>query len=331
MFKNNLKITLTILKRKKIFSAITILGIAVPLMFLMIIISTVSHIASFDSPQTNFDRVLLLDQIKFSIKRTNSMSGDLYAKPTYDFVKKYVKPMQSPEKIGVVSERKDYNLYIENEKAKLKVVYTDGVFWEIADFKLKKGKAFNTADVESSQLVAVIDEYTRKLVFGDENAVGKTIKFFRKNYKIIGVVENVDVTRRWTHSNVYLPVTTSEVYSKKDILTSGIYCFLLAGSKENIPQIKAEFDYMIDNFQLGNYEGLTKIDGELRSDTFNRALQSFISLMQLSFSFSSCCPLSIYYIYISAGLMNDHPKLASENHLVGIKESCPANLSLKTY
>ncbi|MCD4732273.1 MAG: ABC transporter permease, partial [Bacteroidales bacterium] len=293
MFKNNLKTTILVLKRKKLFSAITILGIAVPLMFLMIIISTISHIAAYESPQSNFDRVLFFDQKKASIKRTN-MSGTMGGGPTYDFVKKYVKPMKTPEKVGVVSRRQHYNMYQNNQKTKLKIVYTDGEFWDIADFKFTEGKAFNIFDVDNAQQVAVIDEFTRNLVFGDENAIGKSINFFRDNYKIIGVVKNVDVIRRSTHANVYLPITTSETYSKKDIFGNGIYCLLLANSNEQFSQIESEFNHIIENFQLTDYDGLTKIEGELRIDSFIITLEN---LFQELFSIRISADRIIYFAY----------------------------------
>ncbi|MBN1996143.1 ABC transporter permease [candidate division KSB1 bacterium] len=273
MFKNNLKITLSILKRKKIYSFITIFGIAVPLMFLMIIISTASHIAAFKSPQSRFDRVLVFELIKFSLQRDYGMSGTMYVRPTYDFIDKYIKPMKTPDKIGMVTAGDYYNLYINEQKTKLKGVYTDDVFWEIADFNFIEGKPFNKIHIDNSQLVAVIDRYTKDLIFGSQNAVGKTVKFFRNQYKIIGVVENVDISRQRTHANFYLPITTSLEYTKKDIFGSGCICLMLAGSKSQFSQIISEFRHLITNFELGSYDGLTKIDGDLESDSFNKLLQ----------------------------------------------------------
>ncbi len=295
MIKNYLKITITILKRKKIFSVITILGIAIPLMFLMIIISTISHISRYDSPQSNFDRVLFIKELKWSIERKVGLSGNMSGMPSYDFVKNHVKKMKSPEKIGVASSGEYFNLYLGNEKTKLKVVYTDGEFWDIADFKFTEGKAYNATDVEDSQLFAVIDEYTRELIFGEDEAIGKTVKFFRRNYRITGVVKNVDVTRRWTHANVYLPVSSSENYSENDIMGAAVHCFLLAGSKDNFPQIKEEFDNMIDNFQLGAYEGLTEIDGELGTDSINKTIRD---IFQVLFSININKDKIIYITYL---------------------------------
>ncbi len=65
MIKNYLKLTFKLLKRKKIFSVITIFGMAVPLMFLMIIISSLSHFAAHESPESNFDRVISLNRLNF--------------------------------------------------------------------------------------------------------------------------------------------------------------------------------------------------------------------------------------------------------------------------
>jgi putative ABC transport system permease protein len=294
MIKNNLKVTYIILKRKKLFSAITILGIAVPLMFLMIIISSISHIAKNDSPQSNFDRVQLFDEIQYSIKRKNSMSGNMTMNPTYNFVKKYVKTMTTPEKVGVVTGSELFNMYLNNQKTKLKAVYTDGEFWDIANFKFIEGKAFNESDVDNAQQVAVIDEFTKNLIFGDGIAIGKSVKYFRKYYRIIGVVKNVDVTRLRTHANVYLPITTSDKYSKEDIYGAGVCCLLLANSKEQFTQIESEFNHIIKNFQLSDYEGLTKIDGGLRIETFNSTLKS---LFRDLFSINMKEDKIIYFAY----------------------------------
>ena len=277
MIKNYLKLTFKLLKRKKIFSGITIFGMAVPLMFLMIITASLYHFTAHKPPESNFDRVVFLNQLKFSLKREKRMSGNMRGKPSYDFIKKYVKPMKTPEKVGVASQPETYNLYVKDKKSRLNVVYTDAAFWEIADFKFTEGKAFNISDVKNSQLVAVIDEHTKKLVFGNEYAVGKIMKFFKKSYKIIGVVEDVDISRQNTYANVWLPITTSEKYMTDDIFAAGCNCMLLAGTREQIPLIKEEFSHIIENFDLGNYDGLTEIDGELTGITFNDKLKSILN------------------------------------------------------
>lgn len=277
MIKNYLKLTIKLLKRKRIFSTITIVGMAVPLMLLMIITTSLYHFTTHDSPEKNFDKVIFLDQLKYSIKRPKSMSGNMTMSPSYDFIKKYVKPMKTPEKTGVVSGSETYNLYVNNKKSILKMVYTDAAFWEIADFKFIEGKAFTDSDIENSQLLAIIDEQTKKLVFGDESAVGKIMKFFKKSYKIIGVVKNVDISRMSTYANVWLPITTSEKYMVNDIYAPGCNCIILAKNKEKIPLIEAEFSYIIKNFDLGGYEGLTKIDGKLTRITFNKKLKSILN------------------------------------------------------
>lgn len=294
MFKNNLKITLIVLKRKKLFSAITILGIAIPLMFLMIVISAISHIAAFESPQSKFDRVLLFDRMKYSIKRENSFSGNMSGNPTYDFVKNYIKPMQTPENVGVFAGFNLYSLYQNNKKTKLNVAYTDKGFWDIADFKFVTGKAFSANDVANMQPVAIIDEFTKNLIFGNEIALGKHVKIFRKDYKVIGVVKNVDRVRTRTYANVYLPITTSNSFSVKDILGSGVTCLIQAHSKDQFSQIESEFNHIIKNIQLSDYDGLTKVEAELRDEKFNTYLQSLIRGM---FSIQISKERTIYFAY----------------------------------
>lgn len=294
MFKNNLKITLTVLKRKKLFSVITILGIAIPLTFLMIVISAITHIAAFESPQSDFDRILLFDRMKYSIERENSFSGNMSGNPSYDFVKNYIKTMKTPENVGVFAGFNLYNFYQNNRKTKLNVAYTDRGFWDIADFKFVSGKAFSSTDVASMQQVAVIDEFTKKLIFGNEIAIGQHLKIFRKDYTVIGVVKNVDRVRTRTYANVYLPITTSNSYSVKDILGSGVTCLIQAHTKDQFSQIESEFNHIINNFQLSDYNGLTKVEAELRNESFNTYLQSLVRGM---FSIHISKERTIYFGY----------------------------------
>ncbi|MBN1182120.1 MAG: ABC transporter permease [Bacteroidales bacterium] len=277
MLKGNLKLTLKLLKRKKIFSFITIVGMTIPLMFLMIIITSVLHFTSHKTPESNFDRVILFNELKFTIERPNSLSGNMIGTPPYDFIKKYIKTMKIPEKIGVTSAFEYYNYYIGNNKVRFNTLYTDDVFWDIADFKFIEGRGINTNELENAQLVAVIDEHTRNLVFGDQNAIGEKFKIFNKYYTIIGIVKNVDVSRQYTHANIWLPISTSESYMVNDIFADGCTCLILAKEKEQMKLIEEEFENIINTFDLSSYEGLTKIDGKLSEINFNTELKNILS------------------------------------------------------
>jgi putative ABC transport system permease protein len=253
--------------------------------------------------------------------------------PTYSFIDKHIKQMKSPEKIGVITNGENYHLYIKDEKAKLRVAYSDATFWDIADFNFSDGKAYSKSDIQNSQMVAVIDEYTSNLVFGENRPIGKMIKIYSKNYQIIGVVEDVGVTRPRTHANVYLPITTSEKYTTKDIMGLGCIGLLLAKSKDQFPEVKAEFKHIIDNFQLGSYEGLTEIDGKLNSDTMHGKLRTlfeelfsieisedkiiYISYITIFFFFILLPTINLLYIHINR--INER---ASE---IGVRKSFGAN------
>ena len=237
--------------------------------------------------------------------------------------------MKTPEKVGVISGSETYNLYVNDKKSILNIVYTDAAFWKIADFNFLAGKAFNISDVKNSQLVAVIDEQTKKLVFGDENAIGKIMNLFNKSYKIIGVVKNVDISRQNTYANVWLPITTSEKYMVNDILGAGCNCMLLARNKEQIPLIKEEFSHIIKNFDLGNYEGLTEIDGELTGITFNNKLKRLLNNMfsvrikeNYIYLPGLCSYLFLFHLLPSINLLYIHSSRINERSSeIGVRKS----------
>ena len=73
--------------------------------------------------------------------------------------------------------------------------YTDGAFWEIFEFDFLAGRPYTAKEVEEGQRVVVINEETRRIFFGGEQAVGKYIEFKGRPFRVVGVVPNVPAFR----------------------------------------------------------------------------------------------------------------------------------------
>ncbi|MCK5077292.1 MAG: ABC transporter permease, partial [Calditrichia bacterium] len=146
--------------------------------------------------------------------------------------------------VSVFSVYNSIVTYKDNKKFEFNIKYTDSEFWHILDFNFIEGKPFSKEDVENGNQVAVISKETRKQYFNDENAVGKTIEADGKNFRVIGVVDNVSRLRLLPFSDLWMPITTTkDDITKPSLASSGVGygAFILARSSSDFPIIKEEF------------------------------------------------------------------------------------------
>ncbi|MCK9361589.1 ABC transporter permease [Patescibacteria group bacterium] len=85
------------------------------------------------------------------------------------------------------------------------------------DIKPAEGLFLSDEDVESRSKVTVLGHEVARELFGDSDAVGRTVKIARQNFRVIGVMEQVG-TRGFDNvdKNIYIPVTAaSDLYNLK--------------------------------------------------------------------------------------------------------------------
>ncbi len=77
----------------------------------------------------------------------------------------------------------------------------------------KYGAFFTESDVIGRNSVAVLGYQVKKDLFGDSDAVGQTIKFYGRNFKVIGVFDKAgQVGALDIDANIIIPVTTANQY-----------------------------------------------------------------------------------------------------------------------
>ncbi|MCC7523091.1 ABC transporter permease [Candidatus Uhrbacteria bacterium] len=85
------------------------------------------------------------------------------------------------------------------------------------DIKPAEGLFLTMDDVDSRARVTVLGDEIARELFGDESAVGKTVRINRQNFRVVGVMEEVG-TRGFDNvdRNIYIPVTAGlDLYSRK--------------------------------------------------------------------------------------------------------------------
>jgi putative ABC transport system permease protein len=172
---------------------------------------------------------------------------------SYHCMDKYVKSLETPEKVSVATVWGSTTIYKDEKKYGFVLKNTDSEFWEVLEFNFIEGRGYTKDDVDNVNYVAVITQDTREKLFNNEPAVGKTFEIEGRNFRVIGVVENFSVMRILSFADIYTPVTTSkEDIFAKTILGGfpGYYAMILAKDKSDFPAIKAELQSKVDQFEF---------------------------------------------------------------------------------
>ena len=240
MLKNYIKIALKVLLRRKFFTFISLFGISFTLLILVVTTSIVDHTFGPHMPEKKQGRTLTSVFFRLQGEKNNMMGAMI----SYYTLNTYVKTLKTPESVSLFSVYNSIVTYKENKKFEFSIKFTDSEFWHILDFNFIEGKPFSKEDVENGNQVAVISKETRKQYFNDENAVGKTIEADGKNFRVIGVVDNVSRLRLLPFSDIWMPITTTkDDITKPSLASSGVGygAFILARSSSDFPIIKEEF------------------------------------------------------------------------------------------
>jgi len=240
MLKNYIKMALKVLVRRKFFTAISLFGIGFTLMVLLVCCAIVDHMLAPIPPEVNLDRTLMVSKMTMrggTEERQSIWNGD----PGYRFLDVYCRDIPGVEKYAIISSPQDVASYLDGEKVVSKLRQADGPYWEILDFRFIEGGPFTQQDEEEANMVAVINEATRHRFFGGEPAVGRFIEADGQRYRVVGVVENVSITRVSGYADIWAPHSTARSQSFRKELMGGFIGLMLAESTDDFPAIKSEF------------------------------------------------------------------------------------------
>lgn len=253
MLKNYFKIAIAVLKRRKFFTFISLFGISITLTILMVGTAFLDQTIRADYPEANRDRSLYITSMQMSNTEKgwiNRSSLSIY------FLERYVASLKNVETLAIISSyEKSINAYVNDKKIELGIRFTNAELWKIADFKFLEGKPYTGTQLKNKDAVAVISESTKQAYFGDANLVtGKFIKVDNIDYKVIGVVKDVNKLNGNVSGDIYVPYTLSKQdYSYKDLLGeyNGI---LLAKNVADLPGIQQQYQRMVSKVPIENNE-----------------------------------------------------------------------------
>lgn len=186
MIKNYLKISIRNLKKHKGFSFINILGLSIGMASCILILLWVGDELSYDRFHTNSDTIFRVTEHQYS------SSGDYFPVavtpwPLAEALKNDFPEIIESNRLRILSggliSYQDKKFYENN------FVAVDPSFLNIFSFPLIKGDA---STVLKEPNTILITEKTAARYFGNEDPIGKTLKFYNAfDFEVTGILKNV--------------------------------------------------------------------------------------------------------------------------------------------
>ncbi|MBL7814189.1 MAG: ABC transporter permease [Saprospiraceae bacterium] len=250
MLKNYLKITWAVMKRRKFYTFISLFGISLTLTILIVLTAFIDSLLAPDYPEVHRNRSLYVQRVKL-LDQTNNSSSINPLSPF--FIKTYIKTLPLVEKVSMATMAVPMNTYLNGQKGKVSIKYTDAEFWDIMQFNFLEGKGLTLENVDKSDNAVVITGDLRDQYFGkNQPVVGKTLEMDDIQYRIVGVVEGSPITAVYAGGDIYMPCSLDKSPQKTGELSGRYHAIILAKSTNDLSNIQSDFINMLHKVPLGN-------------------------------------------------------------------------------
>jgi putative ABC transport system permease protein len=270
MLRNYLKLAVKVPLRRKVFTAISLVGIGLTLVVLTVVVALLDAVFAPRPPEVHLERTLgvWLAAERGEYGRHSGFAG-------YGLLDRYARDLPGVERMTVFSVPASVVSYVEGRRLRSFLKRTDGAFWQVLDFDFLEGGPYTPADAGAGSFVAVINASTRDRFFGGSPAVGRTIEVDGQRFRVVGVVADVPILRLAPFADVWVPIATAKWGLRKDELVGGFAGLLVARDRRDFPAIKAALQARLAAAQLPDPQRYqTIVSG---ADTHFEALSRMLS------------------------------------------------------
>ncbi|MCF8231987.1 MAG: ABC transporter permease [Bacteroidales bacterium] len=182
MLKNFILIALRNLKKQREFALITILGLGIGIAVSALIMRYVMHEYNFDRFHENKDRIY---RIMSDVNMPNGKSKKA-AVSSGDIGKLVTEKLPQVEAFTRFNTHSDVRLkHNERQYTISEFTYADSTFFNMFSFELLRG---NPEKVLTQPNSAVLSASAARKVFGDNEAINKTITIDERDFKVTGIM-----------------------------------------------------------------------------------------------------------------------------------------------
>lgn len=247
MLKNYIKIAIRNIRRNKIYSTISVLGLAIGITGATLLYLYVDDELSYDAFHSNSDRIYRIVEFSPDEARQFGQTAPVLGatlEESYPEIQQMVRLYQPAGHIDMLWEGE--RVHERN------YVLADPGFFQIFDFEIIKGDADNPLAVPNS---VVITERTADRLFGDENPIGQDLPFNHIHpVTVTAVAKNVP-----GNSHIQFDYAVSRQNTGLDWeeylnnwSVHGAYTYLLLEPSTNLNQFQTKLDTFVANQQEVN-------------------------------------------------------------------------------
>lgn len=270
MIKQYFKQAWNLMKQEKLFSSIYILGTGLAVSMVMGLAIVMVSLLTNVYPETNRDRMLVVDHAMMSYPDGNQRMAPLSESTIHTCFDR----MEDVEALSLYRSSNKDKVQLPQSMEQMGAVmkWVDVDFWKVFNFRFLQGKPFTEADFRSGLPVAVVSESLARSVFGSIEVIGKEISFALRHYRICGVVKDVSAISPISYAQLWAPYTSRENYKRDESWdetgTLGFYnAYILVKEGADIRAVKREGQERIRRYSqtLGDGYEFSCMD---RPDTF---------------------------------------------------------------
>ncbi len=300
MIRNYLKVAWKVFLRRKFFTFISLFGISLTLMVLVVAVSLYDHTFGAHAPEVYQNRTagIYVVLAQGPNRRFSGPGGFLL----HD---RYTRRLKSASVVTLHSPFVPATSYFKGKEIRSYTKRTDGQFWEVFRFNFLEGGPYTAENERNADFVAVINESTRRKFFGDAAAVGKSVRIENREFRVVGVVQDVPMLRFTTFSDIWLPFSTlaSDAY-RQDLVGGMCWATILASSPEALAEVKSEFQGMLAHVDFSDPRFVNKLEAHPESlfEAVSRAFfggQLFAGLMTVMVLFMLLPTVNLVNINVS--------------------------------
>ena len=198
-FSDYLKMALTQIRKNAVRSMLTILGI---------VIGVTAMIAVFSVGNAGKDRVYE-ELRKFGIDRLLLYPNEVEDAFALEDIGLLEDRLHDTETISPQTFWKG-NIYYEGKSGTVDLVATTPVLKDVEQKVIGEGRFINDTDVSYERPVIVLADDLKETLFGNADAIGKTVEMQGKKFTVVGVEENTKpLYSAIVAEKSYIPITTA--------------------------------------------------------------------------------------------------------------------------
>ncbi len=282
MFKNYLTLAIKVLKRKPLYTFISLFGISFTLMILMLLTSMFDAMIGNNQPVTNRDRLVIAPMLERTRTETDTImkidtvkladanmrfdtsytyEDDIVSNSngpmSYKFVTEHLQHLDGAEYSAFYNDNSNIDGYLDGRKFSFSPYYVNADYWKILDFEFLHGGPLNEQDDEQASQAVVITDKAAKIYFGSAGAsvLGQEMQLGKESFKVRGIVARPMSDSPLFAGDVYFPITKVDPRAMSDDdIQGGFSAFFMVASPDKREALKKEIDFLSENFDMSGDE-----------------------------------------------------------------------------